>query len=97
MLTAVALTLVDAAATSAWLLTRQAAELNPLLDSLAVAIGVVPAMAVRAGVGIGLVLALHGLRHRSRLAAWGVVAVTVVLALVVAWHGVGLALLLGVV
>jgi hypothetical protein len=86
---AVLLTFVDALATAAWLELGIADEGNPLLASLIDVIGAVPAMAVRAVVGVALLVGLGLLSRRSRLARAALPAVTLVLAAVAVWHGIG--------
>jgi hypothetical protein len=86
---ALVFTVIDAAATALWLELRVAEEGNPLLAELVEVIGAVPAMAVRAAVGVVLLLALATLAARSRLAARALPLLTLVLGAVVAWHAVG--------
>jgi hypothetical protein len=86
---AVVLTLVDAIATAVWLELGIADEGNPLLAGLIDIVGAIPAMVVRAVVGIGLLVGLGLLGRRSQLARAAVPAVTLVLAAVAVWHGVG--------
>lgn len=86
---AVLLTLVDAVATAVWLELGVASEANPLLARLADTAGAVPAMAVRAAVGIGLLAALAALAPRSVLARRALPVLTAVLGAVVVWHVVG--------
>jgi hypothetical protein len=86
---AVVLTMIDAVATSLWLELGIADEGNPLLASLIEVVGAVPAMAVRAVIGIGLLVGLGVLSRRSRLARVALPIVTLVLAAVAVFHAVG--------
>jgi hypothetical protein len=86
---ATALTLLDAVATALWLELGVADEGNPLLARLADLLGAVPAMAIRAVVGVALLVGLAVLSSRSRLARVALPGVTVVLAGVALWHAVG--------
>jgi hypothetical protein len=86
---AVALTLVDAGATTLWLELGAAEEGNPLLAALVDVLGAAPAMAVRAVVGVGLLVGLGLLSRRSRLARIALPLVTLILAAVAVWHGIG--------
>jgi hypothetical protein len=86
---AVGLTFVDAIATAVWLEWGVADEANPLLAGLVDVIGAVPAMAVRAGVGVLLLLLLGLLSRRSRLARIALPLVTLVLLAVALWHALG--------
>lgn len=89
MAAALVFTMLDAAATALWLELRVAEEGNPLLAGLVEVVGAVPAMMVRAVVGMGLLAALAALAVRSRLAARALPVLTLVLGAVVAWHLVG--------
>jgi hypothetical protein len=86
---AVALTVLDAAATALWLELGIAVEGNPWLAHLVEVVGTIPAMAVRTAVGVALLVGLGLLSRRSRLARVALPAVTVVLGLVAVWHAVG--------
>ena len=89
---ALALTVFDAAA-SWWAVEARgyATEANGLLTCIANAIGFGPTMAVRAVWGVAGVSAIWVIwRHwRSPAAAWGLVVVASVMALVAAWHLIG--------
>jgi hypothetical protein len=78
-------TLVDAAATHAWLLAGHG-EANPLLVALIARIGGGPAMAVRAVVGLGLLAALAPFVGRVDVARRGLALVTAALVGVCAYH-----------
>lgn len=88
-LPAIALTLLDAGLTYAWLRIGVAEEGNPWLADLVATAGPGTAMAVRAALGVALVtlLALLGRRHVS--ARRGLLLVTGVLGLVLCWHVAG--------
>jgi hypothetical protein len=86
---ATGLTLLDALATALWLELGVAEEGNPMLAGLADLWGAIPAMALRAVVGVGLLVSLALLSRRSRLARAALPALTLVLAAVAVWHVVG--------
>lgn len=92
-LPAIALTLLDAALTYAWLHTGIAVEGNPWLADLVAAAGAGLAMVVRVAVGTALVGLLALLARDHAPARRGLAAVTGVLALVVGWHLTGGAML----
>lgn len=87
---AVVLTLVDAIATAVWVEAGLAHEGNPLLAPLVESAGAVPAMLVRAAVGVGLLVLLARLAPVSRLARRAVPGIAIVLGVVAAWHATGL-------
>jgi hypothetical protein len=86
---AVGLTLLDAVATAVWVELGIAVEGNPWLAHLIDATGTVPAMAVRAVVGVVLLFSLALLATRSRLARAALPALTLVLGAVGIWHVAG--------
>ena len=86
---AIGLTGFDALATAMWVALGIAIEANPWLAWLIDEAGLVPAMLVRAVIGIGLVLALDALRPWSDTARRALPALTAVLAAVAVWHLVG--------
>jgi hypothetical protein len=87
---AIVLTLVDAVATAVWIEAGIALEGNPLLAPLVEQAGAVPAMLIRAVVGVGLLLLLARLAPVSQLARRAVPVLAVVLGAVAAWHATGL-------
>lgn len=86
---AIGFTGFDAIATAMWVALGIAIEANPWLAWLIDVAGVVPAMAVRAAVGIALVLVLDALRPVSPTARRALPGVTAVLAGVAAWQILG--------
>lgn len=90
LIAAVLLTLVDAVATAVWIEAGVAIEGNPLLAPLVDSAGAVPAMMVRAFVGVGLLVLLARLAPASRLARVALPGVATVLGAVAAWHAFGL-------
>lgn len=91
-LPAIALTLLDAALTYAWLTAGLASEGNPWLAGLVATWGPAVAMAVRLAIGTVLVGILAVLARHHPAARRGLVLVTGVLGLVVGWHVTGGAL-----
>lgn len=88
-LPAIALTLLDAGLTYAWLRTGVADEGNPWLAELVATSGPGTAMAVRAALGVGLVALLALLGRDDVSARRGLGLVTGVLGLVLCWHVAG--------
>jgi hypothetical protein len=86
---AIGFTGFDAIATAMWVALGIAIEANPWLAWLIDMTGVVPAMALRAAIGIGLVLALDALRPVSTTARRALPAVTAALAGVAIWQLLG--------
>lgn len=91
---AVGLTVFDAVATGAWLSTGLAREGNPWLDWLVNTVGTWPAMAVRTGVGVVLLLALDALGEHSALARRALPVLALVLLALAAYHVAGASLTL---
>ena len=92
-LPAIVLTLLDAALTYAWLTAGLASEGNPWLAGLVATSGPAMAMAIRVALGTALVGMLALLARDHPTARRGLAAVTGVLALVIAWHVTGGAML----
>ena len=86
---ALALTVLDAVLTLQWLRIGVAVEANPWLASLVEQLGPAPAMVVRTLVGVVLVVALAAVARTVVSARRGLLAVSVVLGAVVAWHVTG--------
>lgn len=87
---AMVLTLVDAIATAVWIEAGIAAEANPLLAPIVESAGAVPAMLLRAAVGLVLLVLLGRLAAVSRLARFAVPPIALVLGGVAVWHATGL-------
>lgn len=85
-------TVFDAVATTSVVTVGIAAEGNPVWSGLVHGIGPASTMALRVIVGLALIAGLVALVDRSRLAWIGLQLSAVALALVCAWHFVGLGL-----
>lgn len=85
----VAATFLDSAATYAWVRTEVAVEGNPLVAAAMRAVGDGPALAVRALLSGGLVLALATLARRYREARRGLLVAGIILAGVTGVHAYG--------
>lgn len=86
---ALALTVLDALLTLVWLQAGLAVEANPWLADLVASVGPAPAMLVRAGAGVLLVLVLWIVAHVDATARHGLTIVTWALGGVLVWHVLG--------
>lgn len=92
---AVLLTLLDAAATWAWLSTGLAREGNPLVLALIDTYGPTFGLLARSLIGVTFVAGLTALAVRHRVAGHALMLATAALGAVAVWHAAGVGLIVG--